>query len=77
MSVFASITWTEDGAACSLRWQSEAGTPPPKRVIVADDRISADEAYRLACEGTALLWRGDFQNARALLQAVARRRGIR
>lgn len=73
MSVFASITWTEDGAACSLRWQSEAGTPPPKRVIVADDRISADEAYRLACEGTALLWRGDFQNARALLQAVARR----
>lgn len=73
MSVFASITWTEDGAACSLRWQSEAGTPPPKRLMVADDRISADEAYRLACEGTALLWRGDFQNARALLQAVARR----
>lgn len=30
-------------------------------------------AYRLACEGTALLWRGDFQNARQLLQAMARR----
>ena len=28
---------------------------------------------RLTCEGTALLWRGDFQNARQLLQAIARR----
>lgn len=56
-----------------MRWQSEGGTPPPKKIIVADDRITADEAYRLACEGTALLWRGDFQNARQLLQAMARR----
>ena len=35
--------------------------------------MTADAAYRLACEGTALLWRGDFQNARQLLQAMARR----
>jgi methylase of polypeptide subunit release factors len=35
--------------------------------------MTADTAYRLACEGTALLWRGDFQNARQLLQALARR----
>ncbi len=35
--------------------------------------MSADVAYRLACEGTALLWRGDFQNAKQLLQALARR----
>jgi SAM-dependent methyltransferase len=35
--------------------------------------MKADDAYRLACEGTALLWRGDFQNARQLLQAMARR----
>jgi len=35
--------------------------------------MSADTAYRLACEGTALLWRGDFQNAKQLLQALARR----
>ena len=67
------VSWTEGGAACSARWQSEGVVPPPKRLVVADDRISADEAWRLACEGTALLWRGDFQNARALLQAVARR----
>jgi methylase of polypeptide subunit release factors len=42
-------------------------------VVIADDRMTADAAYRLACEGTALLWRGDFQNARQLLQALARR----
>jgi methylase of polypeptide subunit release factors len=47
--------------------------PPPKRVVVADDSLTADRAYHLACEGTAILWRGDFQNARQLLIALARR----
>ncbi|WP_395399949.1 methyltransferase [Pseudoduganella sp. UC29_106] len=67
------IHWTEQGQPRSARWHSEAGNPPPKRVQVADDTMNADTAYRLACEGTALLWRGDFQNARQLLQALARR----
>jgi methylase of polypeptide subunit release factors len=67
------IHWEENGVAHSARWRSEAGMPPPKRVVIADDRTNADVAYRLACEGTALLWRGDFQNARQLLQALARR----
>lgn len=35
--------------------------------------MKADEAYGLACEGTALLWQGDFQNARQLLLAMSRR----
>jgi methylase of polypeptide subunit release factors len=47
--------------------------PPPKRVVVADDEMKADKAYRLACEGTGILWRGDYHNARQLLQALARR----
>ncbi|NYE59360.1 SAM-dependent methyltransferase [Duganella sp. 1224] len=67
------IHWEENGEQRSARWRSEAGMPPPKRVIIADDTTNADVAYRLACEGTALLWRGDFQNARQLLQALARR----
>ena len=46
---------------------------PPKRVVLADDTMSADSAYRLVCEGTGLLWRGDFQNARQMVQALARR----
>lgn len=67
------IHWTEAGDARSARWRSESGVPPPQRVVVADDRMTADAAYHLACEGTALLWRGDFQNARQLLLALARR----
>ena len=67
------VSWNEKGALRSARWRSENGVPPPKRVVIADDRMSADAAYRLACEGTAILWRGDFQNARQRLQARARR----
>lgn len=67
------LHWSEGGADRSARWRSEAGVPPPKRVQVADDTLPADTAYRLACEGTGLLWRGDFQNARQLLQALGRR----
>ena len=67
------IQWTEGEAPHSARWRSESGAAPPKRVVIADDTINADAAYRLASEGTALLWRGDFQNARQLLQALQRR----
>ncbi len=67
------IRWLESDAECSALWRSERGAPPPKRVVLADDTTTADTAYRLACEGTALLWRGDFHNARQLLQALARR----
>jgi methylase of polypeptide subunit release factors len=67
------LHWMENDAPVSARWRSEAGMPPPKRVIIADDTLTADTAYRYACEGTAMLWRGDFQNARQLLQALARR----
>jgi SAM-dependent methyltransferase len=67
------IRWSEAGIDHSARWRSEAGVAPPKRVVIADDQTTADVAYRLACEGTALLWRGDFQNARQLLLAMARR----
>ena len=45
----------------------------PKRMQLADDTLTADSAYRLACAGTGMLWQGDFQNARQLLQALARR----
>ena len=73
MSIPPVICWSEDGEPRSARWHSESGALPPQRVIVGDDRITADAAFRLASEGTALLWRGDFQNARQLLQAMARR----
>ncbi|MDO8300045.1 class I SAM-dependent methyltransferase [Lacisediminimonas sp.] len=67
------LHWSENDVPCVARWRSEAGLAPPKRVVIADDRLTADAAYRFACEGTAMLWRGDFQNARQLLQAMMRR----
>jgi len=73
MDEFPQIVWDEDGVRHAARWRSESGSAPPKRVVIADDQTPADQAYRLACEGTALLYRGDFQNARQLLQAMARR----
>ncbi|MFF7166725.1 methyltransferase [Streptomyces sp. NPDC008086] len=69
----SAIHWTEKNTPRSAHWHSENATEPPRRVINADDRMPADTAYRLACEGTALLWRGDFHNARQLLQAMGRR----
>ena len=67
------IHWLEGDQPHCARWRSERGLPPPTKVVLADDTLSADSAYRLVCEGTSLLWRGDFQNARQLLQALARR----
>ncbi len=73
MPELASVQWIEDGEARSARWQSERGALPPARVVIADDAMTADAAYGLACQGTALLWRGDFQNARQMLIALANR----
>ncbi len=43
------------------------------RILAVDDTLNADQAYRLASEGTRLLWQGDFHNAKQLMQAMARR----
>lgn len=67
------LTWTEDDQVRTARWRSENGAPVPRRVVVADDQTRADDALRLARDGAVLLWRGDFQNARLLLQAMTRR----
>jgi SAM-dependent methyltransferase len=73
LPALATIHWTEADEAHTALWHSERGAPPPKRVVLADDTMNADTAYRLACEGVGLLWQGDFQNARMLVQALARR----
>ncbi len=67
------ITWQEHNKNKEAIWQSVAQNPVPKRVQVIDDTMKADAAYKLVCEGTALLWRGDFQNAKQLAQAISRR----
>ncbi len=65
------LTWSENDAPRSALWRSDQVLP--KQVVLADDTMTADTAFRLACAGTGLLWRSDFQNARQLLQALARR----
>ena len=67
------IQWLEDGKTCEAHWRSHSDAPPAARVVVADGKMNADEAYGLACQGTALLWRGDFQEARQLLSAMGKR----
>ncbi|MER5254205.1 methyltransferase [Streptomyces sp. NPDC002855] len=73
MSEIHWIRWIDGDAEHTARWHSETGMPAPRRVVVADDRMNASTAHRLACEGTALLWRGDYHQARQLLQAMGRR----
>lgn len=69
----ATIEWQENGETKQAIWQSENNARAPKIIQIVDDTISADAAYKLACEGTGLLWRGDYQNAKLLLQAIKRR----
>ncbi len=67
------LHWSQDGEARSARWRSERGAPPPAKVVIADDSITADDAYGFACQGVGLLWYGDFVGARQMLTAMAKR----
>ena len=67
------VHWQEGQLSRCALWLSESNQSVPTRILLVDDQTKADHAYRLACEGNALLWRGDFHNARQLLQAMARR----
>jgi methylase of polypeptide subunit release factors len=66
------ISWEESGAPRRARWRSESQAMPAA-LQPADDTLPANAAFRLVSEGTGLLWRGDFQNGRQLLQALGRR----
>ena len=67
------IHWSEGEHSYSAKWHSENGIAAHKKIQIVDDTLTADIAYRLACAGIAMLYKGDFQNARQLLQALVRR----
>jgi hypothetical protein len=67
------IRWYEGDCEHRAGWRSEAGIAPHADIRIADDRTGADDAYRLLEAGTALLWRGDWVNARHLMQALTKR----
>ncbi|PPD11983.1 MAG: methyltransferase [Methylotenera sp.] len=71
------VTWQEKGKPQQAVWQSEASAAPPKSIQIADDTTSAKDAYKLICEGTAFLYKGDFQNAKQMLQAITRKFDIK
>ncbi|HSG93011.1 MAG TPA: methyltransferase, partial [Methylotenera sp.] len=73
MQTPSTISWLQANKTYTSIWHSENDTPAPKLVQIADDTIKADAAHKLFCEGTAILWRGDFQNAKLLMQAISRR----
>ena len=67
------IEWLEAGQQHSACWRSEAAIAPHSKIVIGDDRLGADAAWRLISEGTAILWRGDWQNARKLLLTLTTR----
>lgn len=72
-SAWTLLQWQEAGQERSALWRAESAMAQPRRITVVDDTLAADAAYKLACAGTTMLWRGDFQNARLLLGALTRR----
>lgn len=67
------LQWEESNTQHKARWLSQSNHAPPKRIVIVDDTTTADEAYRLANAGTSMLWRGDYHNAKQLIQALQRR----
>lgn len=67
------VSWIDKSATNTAVWQSEAGYPPPNNVVMVNDATTGDAAYWRACAGESMLYSGDFQNAKQLLQAVTRR----
>jgi methylase of polypeptide subunit release factors len=67
------IAWEADGVQHRARFLSARGGSAPKRAVAASDETTADAAFRLVSQGTALVWDGDYHNARQMLQALGRR----
>ncbi|MGK0742608.1 methyltransferase [Leucobacter sp. Z1108] len=67
------LTWEHLGVRHSASWWSANSRPAPKHLVVVDDRLTAAQAVRYAAQGTAMLWLGDFHNAKQILSAIDRR----
>ena len=68
----AAVTWREGNAERSAYWLGVSSSPP-RRVGTADDRTTAAAALARVRSGEALVYTGDFRNARQLLAALSRR----
>ena len=66
------LHWHENGHERTALWQADNGARQPTRVQTVS-ALDANSAYRLASAGTGLLWRGDYQDARQVLQGMSQR----
>lgn len=67
------LSWEHAQTAGSGRWWSANDRPRPKQLITVDDRLTATQAMKYAAQGVAMLWLGDFHNAKQMLGAMDRR----
>lgn len=54
-------------------WLGSPGTRAPAKLMAGTDTLSAREAFKHMTQGYGIVWQGDFNNARQLLQALGRR----
>jgi SAM-dependent methyltransferase len=66
------VHWRENGNPQQAHWLSDRHAPPAA-VVVAGDELRARDALAIARRNHAVLWRGDYRNARQLLAAMRRR----
>ncbi len=67
------LTFDFEGQCIIKNWVTENSFSAPKKIMVIDDTFSADRYTSLASQGVSFIWKGDYHNAKQLLQAVQRR----
>ena len=72
-STLPTLAWIDGAQQKTAFWRSESGLPPPAEIVPGDDQMTADALLAHARAGRAVLWQGDYPQARHLLQALARR----
>lgn len=66
------LHWQEHGHTHTAEWRSESRHKPPQSILPVS-QISAAQALGLMHQNTALLWRGDYHQAKQLLAAIKKR----
>src|SRR5574340_1567269 len=67
------LTWRDATGEREARWLSPGALPPPERLGAAGDATGARAAFARVRQGEALVYAGDYHNARQLLAALGRR----
>jgi methylase of polypeptide subunit release factors len=66
------LTWIESDRPFYSEWRSANRSPIPAKVQVLSE-CNAEQAWELLSSGTAILWRGDFFQAKTLLAELGRK----